>query len=279
MARPLRIEFEGALYHVTSRGNARQDIYLESQDYLLFLDTLGDVCKRYNWLIHAYCLMTNHYHLVVETPEGNLSLGMRQLNGVYTQRFNRKRGRSGHVFQGRFKSILVDSDTYYKTLIRYVIQNPLRAKMVNQVSQYNWSSYPVMVGRCNSPDWLVRKTVLARFAKSEAKAIELFKQYVEQKSEADFWQAITHQIFLGDETFAKRYLPSENDLPVIDEIPNVQQRRQAESLAYYQKTFPKRSEAIVVAYRSGGYTQKKIADYFGLHYTTVSRIIKKADNA
>ncbi|WP_159084234.1 helix-turn-helix domain-containing protein [Saccharobesus litoralis] len=107
----------------------------------------------------------------------------------------------------------------------------------------------------------------------------LFKQYVEQKSEADFWQAITHQIFLGDETFAKRYLPSENDLPVIDEIPNVQQRRQAESLAYYQKTFPKRSEAIVAAYRSGGYTQKKIADYFGLHYTTVSRIIKKADNA
>ena len=130
MARPLRIEFDGAFYHVTSRGNTRDIIYFEANDYLLFLDILGEVCKRFNWLIHCYCLMPNHYHILVETPEGNLSLGMRHLNGVYTQRINRRYGRCGHLFQGRFKGILVDTEVYYKTLVRYVMQNPLRARMV-----------------------------------------------------------------------------------------------------------------------------------------------------
>ncbi|MCP4991239.1 MAG: transposase [Colwellia sp.] len=170
MARPLRIEFDGAFYHVTSRGNARQNIYLNGSDYLLFLDTLTDVCKRYNWLIHAYCLMTNHYHLVVETPEGNLSLGMRQLNGVYTQRFNRKHGRVGHIFQGRFKSVLVDSDSYYITLIRYVIQNPLRANMVKQVGDYSWCSYNSIIGKCQAADWLQVDSLLKRFAQSKQQA-------------------------------------------------------------------------------------------------------------
>ena len=134
MARPLRLEFDGAFYHVTARGNSRQNIYFEPADYQRFLDILEQVCQRHNWRIHAYCLMTNHYHLLVETPEGNLSAGMQQLNGVYTQYVNRQYHRCGHVFQGRFKSILVDTDVYYKTLVRYVLQNPLRAGMVTPLS-------------------------------------------------------------------------------------------------------------------------------------------------
>ena len=124
MARPLRIEFVGALYHVTSRGDRREAIYEDDEDCAAFLGILGEVVRRFNWVCHAYCLMTNHYHLVIETVEGNLSQGMRQLNGVYTQASNRRHQRVGHLFQGRFKGILVDEDAYLTELSRYVFLNP-----------------------------------------------------------------------------------------------------------------------------------------------------------
>lgn len=130
MARPLRLEFSGALYHVTSRGDRREDIYLDDEDRIDWLEVLGKVCGRFNWLVHAYCQMTNHYHLLVETVDGNLSMGMRQLNGQYTQRFNRRHSIVGHLFQGRYKSILVQKDSYLLELTRYVALNPIRAGMV-----------------------------------------------------------------------------------------------------------------------------------------------------
>ncbi|MCB1985736.1 MAG: transposase, partial [Nitrosomonas sp.] len=112
MSRPLRIELAGGVYHVTSRGDRREEIYLDDADWINWLTLFGHVCKRFNWVCHAYCLMDNHYHIVVETVEGNLSKGMRQLNGVYTQTFNRTHNRVGHVFQGRYKAILVEKDSY-----------------------------------------------------------------------------------------------------------------------------------------------------------------------
>lgn len=124
MARPLRIEFPGAVYHITSRGDGKEDIYLEDNDRYLWLEIFGSVCKRMKWYCHAYCLMTNHYHTVIETTEANLSLGMRQLNGVYTQSFKHRHGRVGHVFQGRYKAILVDKEGYLLELCRYVLLNP-----------------------------------------------------------------------------------------------------------------------------------------------------------
>jgi len=130
MARPLRIEYNRALYHITSRGNAREAIFLNDEDRKLFLDILGSVKERSNWLCHAYCLMDNHYHLIVETPESNLSKGMRQLNGVYTQRFNKQHNRVGHLFQGRYKTIVVDKENYLLEVSRYVVLNPVRAKAV-----------------------------------------------------------------------------------------------------------------------------------------------------
>ena len=132
MARPLRIEFAGALYHVTSRGDRREDIYLDDGDRQLFLEVLEAVCERFNWEVHAYCLMSNHYHLLVETPDGNLSRGMRHLNGVYTQRFNRRHKKVGHVFQGRYKAILVQKENYLLELSRYIVLNPVRAGMVRE---------------------------------------------------------------------------------------------------------------------------------------------------
>ncbi len=130
MARPLRIEFAGALYHVTSHGDGRDDIFLCNEDRKLWLNVLGHVCERFNWIVHAYCQIGNYYHLVTETPDGNLSKGMRQLNGVYTQRFNRTHNRVGHVFQGRYKAILVQKDAYLLALSRYIVLNPVRARMV-----------------------------------------------------------------------------------------------------------------------------------------------------
>ena len=140
MARPLRLEFSGALYHVTSRGDGREAIFLADGDRKLFLDVFAGVSERFNWVLHAYCLMTNHYHLLVETPDANLSKGMRQLNGVYTQRFNRTYNRSGHVFQGRYKAILAQKEAYLLELARYVVLNPVRARMVRTAAEWPWSN-------------------------------------------------------------------------------------------------------------------------------------------
>ena len=130
MARPLRIEFPGALYHVTSRGNARQRVFRDDEDREMFLATLAWVVERFGWRCHAYCLMDNHIHLLIETPQPNLSRGMRQLNGVYTQPFNRRHRKVGHLFQGRFKAVLVEKERYLLELARYIVLNPVRAKMV-----------------------------------------------------------------------------------------------------------------------------------------------------
>lgn len=146
MARPLRIELSGGLYHVTSRGDGREDIYFSDADRRAWLALLGQVCGRFNWVCHAYCLMSNHYHLAIETPEGHLAQGMRQLNGVYTQRVNRTHGRVGHVFQGRYKAILVEKDSHLLALARYVVLNPVRAGMVGDVGDWPWSSHAAMVG-------------------------------------------------------------------------------------------------------------------------------------
>ncbi len=157
MSRPLRIELSGGVYHVTSRGDGREDIFWDDADREAWLALLGEVCERFNWRCHAWCQMTNHYHLVIETPEGNLSQGMRQLNGVYTQSFNRRHRRVGHVFQGRYKAILVEKDSYLLELARYVVLNPVRAGMVRDAEDWPWSSHPAMLGRIATPSWLETK--------------------------------------------------------------------------------------------------------------------------
>jgi REP element-mobilizing transposase RayT len=139
MARPLRIEYEGAVYHVTSRGNERKPVFKDDGDREVFLDTLHKVNKRYNFLCYAYCLMDNHYHLIIETPDGNLSKGMRQLNGVYTQAFNKRHHRVGYIFQGRYKSILIQKESHLLEVCRYVVLNPVRAKAVNSPEEWRWS--------------------------------------------------------------------------------------------------------------------------------------------
>lgn len=170
MARPLRLEFAGAVYHLTSRGNARQKIFFSDTDRELLLATLAQVVSRYGWVCHAYCLMANHYHLLVETPKGNLSIGMRQLNGIYTQRFNRRHKRLGHLFQGRYKAILVENESYLLELCRYIVLNPVRVKGTVKLGAWKWSSYPATAGLAKVPEFLSIEWLLAQFGKSRQAA-------------------------------------------------------------------------------------------------------------
>jgi putative transposase len=146
MARPLRIEYEGAVYHVTSRGNARNEIFLNETDRADLLSILDTVIHRFHWICHAHCLMNNHYHLLIETAERNLFQGIRHLNGVFTQHFDRRHGRVGHPLQGRFQAILVEKESYLLEHCRYVVLNPVRAQLVSRPEEWRWSSYSATAG-------------------------------------------------------------------------------------------------------------------------------------
>ena len=280
MARPLRLEFAGALYHVTSRGDGREPIFLSDGDRRLFLDVVAAVWDRFNWAVHAYCLMTNHYHLLVETPDANLSKGMRQLNGVFTQRFNQTYNRSGHVFQGRYKAILVQKDDYLLELARYVVLNPVRAQMVRTASEWPWSSYRAMIGEVQPPEWLETRAILAAFGDTKSKAIERYAQFVaEGKGQPSPWDDLKSQVFLGSDAFVeamRRQVPQNRDLR---EVPQAKRRHRAKALSAYAREYVQRDDAIVAAYRSGGYTLRDIGDYFGLHYSRISKIVHAADLA
>ena len=278
MARPLRIEFAGALYHVTSRGDKKAAIYLEDDDRAQFLDTLKEVCARFNWVLHAYCLMDNHYHLLVETPESNLSLGMRQLNGVYTQWFNRTHGQVGHVFQGRYKGIIVQKESYLLELARYIVLNPVRARMVRTARDWPWSSYRATIGEAGSQGGLNTDWLLAGFAKRKSIAIERFITFVaDGKNQPAPWEVLTNQVFLGSEKFiadVRKHIPDDKDL---SEIPSSQKRPLAKPLDYFSGHIADRDEAIVSAFKSGGYSMKQIGEHFGLHYSRISRIVRRKE--
>jgi REP element-mobilizing transposase RayT/DNA-binding CsgD family transcriptional regulator len=275
MARPLRLEFAGALYHVTSRGNRQESIYESDKDRENFLSILAEVCEAYNWMCHAYCLMDNHYHLLVETPDANLSKGMRQLNGRYTQSFNRMHSRVGHVFQGRYKAILAEKSSYLLELSRYIVLNPVRAGMVRSAMDWQWSSYRATVGEQAKPRWLNTDWLLSGFGQKKLKAIEAYKQFVSAgKGQPSPWDKLKNQIFLGDEKFAESMLDKIDADKALTEIPMSQRRAVPKSLSYYAEKYAKRNEAIVYAYASGGYSLKEVGDYFELHYSTVSGIIK-----
>lgn len=274
MARPLRIELSGGLYHVTARGDRREDIYFGAPDRERWLHLLGQVCDRFNWVCHAYCQMTNHYHLVVETPEGNLAQGMRQLNGVYTQHINRTHRRVGHVFQGRYQAILVEKDSYLLELARYVVLNPVRARMVNDPADWPWSSHRIMLGG-QAPGWLQTDWILGQFGSERRRAVARYLDFVRAGvGLPPLWEKLRNQIYLGSEQFVER-LQREIDIPpTLSEVPRAQRRPVAKPLAYYADRHADRTLAMAMAFHSGDYTLKAIGDYFGVHYTTVSRAVR-----
>ena len=181
MARPLRIEYPDAWYHVMNRGRRAEHIFLEERDCKAFLDLLKEAVELWNVRIAAYCLMVNHYHLLVQTPNGNLSRFMRHINGVYTQRFNRLHRCNGQLFGGRYKSIVVDADKYLLQLVRYIHRNPLRAGIVDRLDSYKWSSHKGYISRGKKWDWLHKGFVLSMLSESPRQQHRLYSEFVAQE--------------------------------------------------------------------------------------------------
>lgn len=281
MARPLRIEYSGAVYHVTSRGNARADIFADFTDRQTFLLLLESSVNRFNWICHAYCLMDNHYHLLIETPDSNLSMGMRHLNGVYTQTFNRRHKRVGHVFQGRFKAVIVEKESHLLELCRYVVLNPVRAGMVSTPRNWHWSSYRATGGESKKESYLTTDWILSQFSETKSEARIKYRQFVKDGmtgKEAP-WEQLKGQVILGSDTFIERLREFFGVKEQFVEIPRLQRtagRPALELLFPAGKLLAKRERnpAILEAHMKYGYTLKEIAEHLGVHYTTVSKVIK-----
>ena len=282
MARPLRIEYPGAWYHVTARGNARQRIYTDAKDFQAFLELLGKLSDRYHWRCHAYCLMSNHYHLLLETPDANLSVGMRQLNGIYTQAFNRRHRKVGHLFQGRYHAILVDKDRYWLELARYIVLNPVRARMVKEAQAYPWSSYRATAGSGAGPAWLQMELLLAQFHRQRRTAQKRYRQFVrEGRGVTGPWSQLRGQVFLGDEAFVRR-VRTRRPGKDLKEIPRRQRytgRPDLKVLFKEAETLTKTQRDVLIrrAHHAHGYTLTAIGKALDLHYTTVSKVINHAN--
>jgi putative transposase len=235
--------------------------------------------RRFNVICHAYCLMTNHFHLLLETPDANLSKAMRQFNSVYTQAFNRRHGRVGHVLQGRFKSIVVDREAYLLELCRYIVLNPVRAGMVKEPGKYPWSSYRATAGLGKKPDFLAVDWILEQFGADRVQARKEYRLFVKAGLDAESpWNDLKGQCLLGDDPFLEKLFPLLKDKSALKEIPRVQRfadRPALEDILHDTEDRTQRDAAIFKACHEYGYTQAQIAAATGLHYSTVSKIIKK----
>nr|WP_315396442.1 transposase [uncultured Duganella sp.] len=274
MTRPLRLEFPGALYHVTSRGDRQHAIFRDDADRRAWMAVFSRVCARHNFLVHAFCLMTNHYHVIVETIDGNLAQGMRQLNSAYSQYFNRRHELVGHLFQGRYKAILVQRESYLLELARYVVLNPLRGGIVNSLEAWPWSSYACTTGGSAAPEWLETSSILRYFGPERGAAVVAYRQFVLAGIGRDSpLKHLQHQLLLGDEAFvakAKQAAPPGEFVAVA----KTHRRAVCLSLEEYQLQYPDRNEAMARAYLSTAYTMTQIASYFGVSPKTVSRAVR-----
>lgn len=280
MSRPLRLSFPGAIYHVTSRGNACAPIYLDDDDKQGFLDLLANCIEKFNWICHAYCLMDNHYHLLIETPDANLQVGMRQLNGVYTQQFNRRHTRVGHVFQGRYKAILVDKDSYLLELCRYIVLNPVRAHMAKLPELYHWSSYAQTASARRKTSFVNTDWLLSQFSSKKSTARKRYQQFVLRGIGQDSpWSELKGQVLLGSEEFVATLRPYIKDAEKFNEIPRAQRllnRPTLQTLFAIEKEMSKtkRDEQIQLANLEYGYSMAEIGRHLNLHYSTVSRVVR-----
>lgn len=227
MARQLRIEFEGAFYNITSRGNLREKVFFEDKDKEKFLEILGRTKERYGYLIHAYTLMDNHYHLLIETPKANISQIMQNINTSYTVYINRKYRRNGHLFQGRFKAIIVDKDEYLIALSRYIHLNPVRAKIVQRPEDYKWTSYKAFIG--NGANALVdTPDALSYFSKEKRKAAKAYRRFVEReiREEENPFKEVEAGMLLGGKKLKAKIQKLLDKTKTADELPQIKRIRE-----------------------------------------------------
>jgi len=301
MARPLRINYPGAWHHVMNRGGGSRIIFNDDHQRGVFLELLADLNRMFRVEIHAYCLMDNHYHLLVHTPEGNLQRGMRHLNGVYTQRYNRIEKTDGPLFRGRYKAILIEPDAYLLNVSRYIHLNPTAAGLVERASDYPWSSYRAYVGAVSKSEWLHADFVLSMIGQDQRQ--EHYRRFVEagiDEETATFFGKRKWRPILGSNGFRTRLLSNLENNP---EIPETREAVKKPSLSTIVtlvaglfsiseeevlrsgfrgrgKINPGRMSAIYIARKIAGYRLNEIASYFGLgHYASVSGIVTRCQRA
>ncbi|HMC20680.1 MAG TPA: transposase [Thermoanaerobaculia bacterium] len=224
MSRPLRLEYPGSLHHVTSRGNERQNIFRDDIDRELFLGLLGACVKRFDWILTAYVLMTNHFHFVVQLTQETLSTGMKWLNGKYAQAFNRRHDRVGHLFQGRPDMPLVEKETYLLEVLRYDVLNPVRARMVARPEDYVWSSHRAVLGLAAAPEWLAVDDLLVNFGQERELARAAYREFVNAAigSDESPWTDLVGQIYLGSTEWMEKVRDRVDLKPRADAHPRLQ---------------------------------------------------------
>lgn len=275
MSRPLRLEFPGALYHVTARGNRLASIFHDDYDRRAWMGVLRRTCVRFNIVVHAYCQMTNHYHLLLETADGNLSRGMQYLNGVYSQHVNRRHTLAGHLFQGRFKAILVQRDRHLLELARYIVLNPVRAGMVSAPGQWDWSSYHWTMANADPPPWLHTGWLLGQFSDTRAEAVQRYRDFVQQGiGRASPLKQTKYQLILGDTGFVAQQRQRALHR-TLRGVAKAQRQQGVPSLREYRVRYPQRNEAMARAFHSAAYTLGQIAASFGVSSKTVARAVRE----
>jgi REP element-mobilizing transposase RayT len=294
MTRQLRIEFENAVYHITSRGNLRDKIFYDDRDRERFLKILSRTKDRYSFVLHAYALMGNHYHLLMETPKANLSQIMQNINTSYTVYVNRKYQRSGHLFQGRFKGIIVDKDRYLITLSRYIHLNPVRAKVVQRPVDYPWTSYRSFMDKKAGNLLVDTGDTLLYFSKKRGKAIKAYRAFVEEEEgrEENPFEKIEAGLLLGDKRFKAKITRLIDKAKIDEEIPQAKRLRERvlidaiikacelfygksrEELVRRGKGKKERQVAIYLSKVMSGEKSKEIGRYFGIKGPAVSEVIK-----
>ena len=284
MSRPLRVEFPGAVYHITARGASDEAIFLTNEDRERFFEILASVTDRYRVLCHAYCLMDDQYNLLIETPQANLSRAMRQLNGVYGHDFSRRHRRPGQVLGGRYKAQVVEKDSYLLEFARYVVLAPVRAGLVSDPSKWRWSSYAATAGEAPVPPFLVADWVLALLdGKTISAARAHYRSFVAKglKEDKESLARLEGRPIVGREAFEESLEPCLHNYALSKKVARKKKRQKAppalSDLLDEASSREVRNARIFEAYRRHGYTMKAIADHLSLHYSTVSRIVTASE--
>jgi putative transposase len=303
MSRPLRIEYPGAFYHIINRGHRKEPIVMDGRDKERFMSCLERMARQFSVLVHSYCLMTNHYHLILETTEGNLSRALQWLNVSYATYYNRRHHYKGHLFQGRFKAVLVDGSEYLEALSRYVHLNPVRAGIESYAWNYSWSSCRYFVGSQNAPDWLEISRILAGFGRSRKVAKQRYAAYLSEADQVNPFDDVVGGFLLGPEHFIEwiksTFLSSkkaDREIPQLKELePRPKVETIVEEVAKYFKVTPEhilirgrkrnmgRDVAIYLSRELSGSSGKHLGRYFGgisganitMRFNSIARSLKK----
>ena len=288
MGRPLRIEYPDAFYHITARGNERQNIFKSNRDRERFLGYLESASERYKAIIHTYSLMDDHYHILLQTPAGNLSQIMHHINGAYTNYFNVKRKRSGHLFQGRYKALLVDIDGYAQELSRYIHLNPVKAGMVEKPEQYKWSSYRDYINVNKSSKWLCIDFVLSLFSIKTSIAKKQYRRFVESMIDVEYESPLKNvfaSTILGGRSFInqirEKHLDrkkSDRDLPDLKrfyEMPDIEEIIKQAAKVLNEDTALLKRVQIYLCHKFSGQKLKEIGLHFGIGVSGVSQASRR----